>query len=198
MAKNEDDSDLKLDITSMIDVVFLLVIFFIMMPAKEMEKQLPSHLPQTTPSVNKIDPPERDIDYTVKLTSRSINDQEILTRVFFNQRPVCQFTTYSLKELNRIYELPEEEKNSILEREQKRDHEQFDPKLSPGIRLLISRMDHASHHAIKGKDTNIVIDATMDVPFKVVLAVLNAGTGAGYKNLSFSKPGQEIWSQPSL
>jgi hypothetical protein len=44
-----------------------------------------------------------------------------------------------------------------------------------------------------GKETDVMIDASSSVPFKIILAVLNAGAGAEFANMKFMSPTAEIW-----
>lgn len=59
--------DAKGDMTSMIDVVFLLLIFFILMPFKTVEAKIESHLPKDTgPSSAQADPDVEKVDVKIK------------------------------------------------------------------------------------------------------------------------------------
>ncbi len=195
MAKEVDIEDVNLDMTSMIDVVFLLIIFFILMPPKEMEGQLQSYLPNNDsgkPPPTQEEPPPK---FTISIVSNNVGAEEIKTSVAFNSRPVCEFVTYSLAALDSIYNLPKDQKAEKLAKEYKRDENQFDPKFSDDIRLLIKRMEDAAVGSPDGKETDVIIDASAKVPFKIILAVLNAGAGAEFPNLKFAAPSQDIWKQ---
>ena len=197
MAKNVELEEFSMDMTPMIDVVFLLIIFFILMPPKEMEGQLQSYLPNADSAAphpqNQDQPPPK---FTISISSQKINgSEEIETSVHFNSRPVCEFITYSIDTLNKIYSLPSDQKQQKLDKEYKRDEGQFDPKYSSDIKLLIKRMEDAAIGSPDGKETDVVIDASADVPFKIILAILNAGAGADFPNLKFSAPSQDIWKQ---
>lgn len=195
MAKEIDVEDVNLDMTSMIDVVFLLIIFFILMPPKEMEGQLQSYLPSSDSGKPPPNPEEPPPKFTIMISSKKQGNEDIVTSVSFNNRPVCQFKTYSLAALDAIYGLPEKQKQDKLGKEYKRDENQFDPKFSDDIRLLIKRMEDAAVGSPDGKDTDVIIDASPDVPFKIILAILNAGAGAEFPNLKFAAPSQDIWKQ---
>jgi biopolymer transport protein ExbD len=195
MAKEVNLEEFSMDMTPMIDVVFLLIIFFILMPPKEMEGQLQSYLPNDSsapPPPNQEQPPPK---FTITISSKKINTEEIETNVSFNSRPVCQFVTYSLDALNKIYSLPNSEKSEKLDKEYKRDEGQFDPNFSSDIKLLIKRMEDAAIGSPDGNETDVIIDAAPNVPFKIILAILNAGAGADFPNLKFSAPSQDIWKQ---
>lgn len=60
------------DMTSMIDVVFLLLIFFILMPFKTSESRLESHLPKDSGPSNaqQINPPMEKIDIRIRLNDK--------------------------------------------------------------------------------------------------------------------------------
>lgn len=196
MAKEVDQEDVSLDMTSMIDVVFLLIIFFILMPPKEMEGQLQSYLPQegqsnTPPNPDEVPPPK----FNIALVATKVGNEEVSTQVNFNNRPVCSITSLSIPALDRIYALPDDEKQARLAKEAERDEKTLDPQISPDMRLLIQRMSDAAMGAPDGKKTDVIIDAASNVPFKVILAVLNAGAGAEFENIKFASPSQEIWKQ---
>jgi len=198
MSKKEKQEEVKLDLTSMIDVIFLLIIFFILMPSKEMEGQLEAYLPNDKVTDLTSPPPPQPTVYTINIQSKPHGESEILTEVQFNNRHVCEFTTYSIPALDKIYSLPKLEKQAKLKSELSRDKQQFSPKFSPGIRLLISRMEQATFGTQDGMDTDIIINASGAVPFKIVLAILNAGAGADFTNLKFAKPSPDIWKQPTI
>ena len=103
MAKDIDVEDVNLDMTSMIDVVFLLIIFFILMPPKEMEGQLQSYLPSSDSGKPPPNPEEPPPKFTITISSSKIKMKIFAPKCFFNNRPVCQFTTYSLTALDAIY-----------------------------------------------------------------------------------------------
>ena len=186
--------EISMDFTSMIDVVFLLIIFFILMPNKSMEGQLQSYLPNA-PSIqakkDEVPPPI----FNIVLTSR-MEGNEIKTSIQFNNSPIGEFTTLSVPRLNQIYEMDRAEKNALLGEEYKRDEQQFDPNISPQIRSLISKMNDAAL-GVTGpngaKKTDVMISASSNVPFKVVLAILNAGAGAQFENLKFVAPDNSIF-----
>jgi biopolymer transport protein ExbD len=196
MAKEVNQEDVKLDMTSMIDVVFLLIIFFILMPPKEMEGQLQSYLPQdgTPPESNEPPPPPKP-KFNITLVAEPKGADEVVTTVNFNNRLVCTLTSLSIGALDQIYAMPTDDKNIRLKAESERDKGMLDPTVSADMRLLIQRMSDAALGAPDGKDTDVIIDAAHNVPFKVILAVLNAGAGAEFKNLKFASPSQEIWKQ---
>lgn len=195
MAKRILVEDSKFEFTAMIDVVFLLIIFFILMPAKEMDYRLEAHLPEKGSGETKLTPLKQDLSYQIKISAKNIGTDEVVTHVYFNQQPVCEFVTYSLKELDRIYNLPEKEKQAKLKAEYRRDEIQFHPVHSDEITRLMRRLENAIAGTLKGKKTQLIIDASPKVPFKVVMAILNATSGAGYENVSFRDPGQQIWLQ---
>lgn len=195
MAKRIFAEDSKFDITAMIDVVFLLIIFFILMPAKEMDYRLEAHLPEKgKPETDPANPP-LDLPLKIRITAEPIGSDEVVTHVFFNQQSVCEFVTYSLKELDRIYHLPKEQKRLKLKAEYRRDEVQFHPVHSDEIARLMRRLESAIAGSQQGKKTKLIIDASPEVPFKVVMAVLNATSGSGFENVSFRDPGQQIWLQ---
>ncbi len=51
------DTDAKSDMTAMVDVVFLLIIFFLCIDFKTLEARLPAHLPQEAGSRHMVEPP---------------------------------------------------------------------------------------------------------------------------------------------
>jgi len=187
MAREVDQEETNLDMTSMIDVVFLLIIFFILMPPKEMEGQLQSYLPQLGSGGKPDEKQPEKVTFSIMLGAAK-QGKEVVTEVRFNNQPIGSFTTLSISELNRIYKLPERQKEELLAGEHKRDEEQFDPKLSDTLRRLLSRMIEAADGASLGRETDVMIDASSEVPFKSVLAVLNCGAGAKFKNLKFTAP----------
>lgn len=188
MAKEVDQEETKLDMTSMIDVVFLLIIFFILMPPKEMEGQLQSYLPQDgqseTPPPKDEDPPPK---FYIDMIS-SVEGEEVKTAIKFNGAHITTLTSLSILALDVIYTLPTDQKNERLQKEMKRDEETLDPNVSPDMMALIKKMGDAAVGAPDGKDTDVIINATTNVPFKVILAILNAGAGADFKNLKFAAP----------
>lgn len=193
MSREVDQEDVVLDMTPMIDVVFLLIIFFILMPPKEMEGQLQSYLPSTGQSKDQKKPDEPTVIFTVKLDSKESGKDEISTSVTFNTIPICVFKTLSIPALNRIYKLPKDKKEKRLDDEYKRDEEQFNPALSADMRNLISHMVDAAEGAPKKRETDVMIDADSNVPFKIVLSILNAGAGAKFTNLKFAAPDRSIF-----
>ena len=196
MARKADYEETKQDMTSMIDVVFLLIIFFILMPPKQMEKQLQAYLPQDggPPPIDTKEPPPPEPKFTILLTAEPQGD-EVSTAIIFNNRPVCKIVSLSIGTLDKIYAMGVEPKRLRLEEESKRDEKTLDPLKSADLHLLIQRMSDASLGSAKGKETTVIIDAAYNVPFKVVLAVLNAGAGAGFKNINFAAPSMDIWKQ---
>jgi hypothetical protein len=120
---------------------------------------------------------------------------EVQTQVNFNNRPVCSIRSLSIGALDKIYALPDKQKEARLAKEGVRDKQTLDPQVSADMRLLIQRMSDAAMGAPDGKQTDVIIDAASNVPFKVILAVLNAGAGAEFENLKFASPSQEIWKQ---
>ena len=193
MSRSTEIEDVSMDMTSMIDVVFLLIIFFILMPPKEMEGTLESYLPSaggTPPPPTDDEPP---VVFGMKLVSEKVGENEITTVVTFNNQVICDFTTLSIGELNKIYLLGSVEKKDRLKIEHDRDSKQFDPHTSDKVRKLITKMSEAADNAPDVKNTDIMIDASSNVPFKVVLAILNAGAGADFPNLKFAAPSMAIW-----
>jgi biopolymer transport protein ExbD len=188
MAKEVDQEEVSMDMTPMIDVVFLLIIFFILMPPKKMEGKLESYLPQSGSGASA----EEDVKFYMVLRS-AIQGDDVITTVKFNNIKVCDFTTLSIPALDSIYAMQKSAKSSRLANEHIRDDNQFDPKKSAKVRILINKMVEASSGHAKGKDADVMIDASSNVPFKVVLSILNAGTGAGFKNLKFAAPDKKIW-----
>jgi biopolymer transport protein ExbD len=188
MARDIDQEETKLDMTSMIDVVFLLIIFFILMPPKEMEGQLQSYLPQDGQSDS---PPPKDEDpppkFYIDMVS-GLEGEEVKTAIKFNGALVTTITSLSIPALESVYALPSEQKRKKLELEMERDRSMLDPNSSADMVKLIKMMGDAAVGAPDGKDTDVIINATTNVPFKVVLAILNAGAGADFKNLKFAAP----------
>jgi biopolymer transport protein ExbD len=195
MAKTVDQEETNLDMTSMIDVVFLLIIFFILMPPKEMEGQLQSYLPQDGAPSEPSEPEDPKPKFNIALLATKKGTDEVATQVIFNNRPVCTITSLSIEALDRIYALPASEKLARLNKEGERDKQSLDPQVSADMRLLIQRMSDAAMGAPDGKNTDVIIDAASNVPFKVILAVLNAGAGAEFESLKFASPSKEIWKQ---
>ena len=195
MGRKVDVEETKQDMTSMIDVVFLLIIFFILMPPKQMEKQLQAYLPQDgAPDQPQKDPPPPEPKFTILLTSEPKGD-EVSTSIILNNKPVCKIVSLSIESLDKIYAMDVEPKRLRLDQESKRDEKTLDPLKSADLHLLIARLVDASLGSAKGKETTVIIDAAYNVPFKVVLAVLNAGAGAGFKNINFAAPSMDIWKQ---
>jgi biopolymer transport protein ExbD len=188
MAKEVDQEETSLDMTSMIDVVFLLIIFFILMPPKKMEGQLQSYLPQDgqseTPPPKDEDPPPK---FYIDMVSQ-VEGDKVKTQIKFNGGLVTTVTSLSIPALDKIYEMPSEQKRKILEEEMANDEAMLDPNVSPDMMKLIKMMGDAAVGSPENKDTDVIITATTNVPFKVVLAILNAGAGAEFKNLKFSAP----------
>ena len=197
MAKKADYEETKQDMTSMIDVVFLLIIFFILMPPKHMEKQLQAYLPQdgSPPVPSNAPPPPPEAKFTITLSAQPQGNEEVSTTISFNNRPVCSVISLSISALDQIYAMGVSDKRNRLEKESKRDEKTLDPTRSADLHLLIQRMGEAALGAQKGKETKIIIDSDYNVPFKVVLAVINAGAGAEFTNISFASPSQDIWKQ---
>lgn len=194
MAREIDQEDISMDMTSMIDVVFLLIIFFILMPPKEMEGQLESYLPKSGGSASSPSEEEPDVKFFLTLRS-SLDGEQVFTQVTFNNRPICNFETLSISALDQIYAMPKGQKQDRLAKEHERDEKQFHPQHSKKLADLINIMVEASKGAPKGLETDVMIDSSSNVPFKVVLAVLNAGTGANFKNLKFAAPDKSIWAK---
>jgi len=197
MAKEVDQEEVNMDMTPMIDVVFLLIIFFILMPPKKMEGKLESYLPQTGSGAAS----EPDVKFYMVLRS-VVQGEDVITTVKFNNKRVCEFTTLSIPALDAIYALQSgpgdtagrRAKEARLATEHVRDDNQFDPTTSEKVRILINKMVDAATGHEKGKEADVMIDASSNVPFKVVLSILNAGTGAGFNNLKFAAPDQKIWN----
>lgn len=62
------------DMTSMIDIVFLLLIFFILMPFKSVESRIESHLPKTDGiAISKIEKIDK-IDIKIKVDKNAVLD----------------------------------------------------------------------------------------------------------------------------
>ncbi|MBF0243969.1 MAG: biopolymer transporter ExbD [Planctomycetes bacterium] len=192
MPKECDVEEVRLDFTPMIDVVFLLIIFFILMPPKEMEGQLQSWLPREGGSSASPDP--LDQPFNLSLRSRA-NNEDIETEVFFNMKLVGVVRTLSLEALDKIYSDDKASKKQRLSQEYARDERELSP-ISPGtMQNLVKKMKLAAESAKEGVNTKVIIDVQPNVPFKVVLAVLNAGGGAQFSKLNFTAPPNSIWAQ---
>lgn len=193
MSKEVDQEETNLDMTSMIDVVFLLIIFFILMPPKEMEGQLQSYLPEdgksdTPPPPNEDPPPKFHLDLI-----SAVQGEEVLTEIVFNGQKVCTLSSLSIDALDRIYNSPD--KAQRLAQEADRDAKLLDPLQSADMKRLIQLMTDAAIGAPDGKETDVIINAAHNVPFKLILAVLNAGAGAEFENLKFASPSVDIWNE---
>lgn len=183
--------DLKIDFTSMIDCTFLLIIFFLLMPMRELEGQLESYLPQEGRSDPTNEPPKTT--FTLIMKSSKLNDQELTTNVLFAGMSMGQFTTFTPEYLDHLYSLPMDQMRGKIMAEEKRDKEQFDPGQSKVLKGLLDSMDKATKNAEEARNTDILVDASSDVPFKVVLAVINAAAGEKFTKLKFVAPDGNIW-----
>lgn len=184
--------ELKLDLTAMIDVVFLLIIFFILLPQRNIEGQLESYLPNEGTTKPKTDDPPETV-FNIIMKSNLKGGDEILTSLSFNNMPMGDFVTKSTEALNAAYKLDGKSKDAYLNNEYERDKLQFHPENSVIIRKLLESMVLAAKSSENLRETDILVDASSDVPFKVVLAILNAAAGANFTNLKFVRPPDGIW-----
>jgi hypothetical protein len=75
----------------------------------------------------------------------------------------------------------------LLKKEYERDKKQFDPAISAKIRKLLYEIEIAAQGHEEGKNVGIKIHSAQIVPFKIIMSILNACTGAGFTNLKFTK-----------
>lgn len=191
--KLPDIEDVSVDFTPMIDVVFLLIIFFILMPPKEMEGRLQSYLPKEGGGKPPPGPPP--ITFGITLRSEKISNEEIETRVLLNQEFIDSFKTNTVEMMDRIFSMEGVEKEERLTAEYKRDEAQLTPADSDVLKKLNSKLRSAAEASPEKYNTDVIIDAESDVPFKIVLAILNSATGLGFEKLKFTAPPPEIWAE---
>jgi hypothetical protein len=194
MSQKVDVEDVKMDMTPMIDVVFLLIIFFLLMPPKEMEGQLQSYLPSEEGSSEPTEPQDPKPTFKLAITAEAEGQNKVVSSISFNQRFVCDISSWSIDYLEQIYLMPEAKRKAVLEAERKKDELRLDPLGSKEMRLLVTRMEDAALGAPDGRDTDVLIDAAPNVPFKIILAVLNAGAAGQFMNMKFTSPSEEIWA----
>jgi biopolymer transport protein ExbD len=87
--KGNNYEEIKADITPMIDVVFLLIIFFILMPPKKIESKLESYVPKDN---SKVTGDFNKTMFFIEISSK-IKEQQNISTVKFNRRYICKFKT---------------------------------------------------------------------------------------------------------
>jgi biopolymer transport protein ExbD len=182
----KDNQECELDMTPMIDVVFLLIIFFILMPPKDKDWIIDAYLPSDRDGVKKSE----DVKFFIRLKAQEVG-QDVKSKIYFNNIYICEFKTLSITTLNEMYDIHKKSNkpnDELLTRERERDKVQFDPIRSDGLRKLMLQMDDALLSYEVGKDVDVLIQSDGNVPFKVVMALLNAGKGGEYKNIKFAAP----------
>ena len=185
-----DVEELKMDLASMIDVVFLLIIFFIMIPPKELDALLKSNLGKE--GDQSVVTPKTTEPFSIDLRARALPGGEMETTVFFNQEKMFTMRSLSMEALDRLYASPQSEE--LLADLAALDEKRLDPMLSEPFAKLMRAMENSAAGAQEGKKTKVILHAASNVPFKLVLAILNVGAGAEFDNLQFTKPSQEIWN----
>ena len=232
MAREVNQEDVDMDMTPMIDVVFLLIIFFILMPPKKTEGKLESYLPQegggppppvkevkfymtVEKSMNKATNPS----ITVDGVSKTVPGDYVEVLIKFNNREIAYvgeaakerlitINPLYMEHLERIIQgqsgLPqyesmgitktkaEADKSLIIKHAIGYDKEWFSPDNSKIFKKLRKAMIEASKGHEKGRDADVMIDANSEVPFKVILGLLNVGTAAKFPNLKFAAPRRNI------
>ncbi len=186
--KEIDIEEMNFDFTPMIDVVFLLLIFFMLMPAKKMDKVLEASLPQHSGSG-----PNQPLMNKLQLRAKEVGD-DIVVRVIFNNSNICEFKSFSKASLNEVYKLEENEMNKILTEQSRIDRLQFHAVTGTRIPHLINVIKESLKSTEKGFKTDVFIDADSKVPFKIIMAIINAGNASGVRNLKFKKPHNKIWN----
>ncbi|MBF0199464.1 MAG: biopolymer transporter ExbD [Planctomycetes bacterium] len=184
--------ELSFNMTPMIDVVFLILIFFMLMPQKKVEGRLEANNPSTGGGGEAIDK-LKDMEFNIRIKSKNEGDK-ILSSLYFNQRLLGQFLSLNSKSIETIYNLPQDQKSKALAAEHTSDTKQFNPDHAPILLNLMRQMESASFGSFEGKKTPILIDADANVPFKIVIAIMNACTGAKFKNMRFIQPGKDIFT----
>ena len=186
--KEIDIEDMTFDFTPMIDVVFLLLIFFMLMPAKKNDRVLEANLPQHSG----VKPPAIKITNKLKLRAKEIGNI-LVTEVIFNNQQVCKFKSFSKASLKELYELGENQIIKVLAEQSKVDRLQFHAVTGNRIPRLINVIKENLKCTEKGYKTDIFIDADSKVPFKIIMAIINAGKAGRVRNLKFKRPDKSIW-----
>ncbi len=169
----------KLSFTAMIDVVFLMIIFFILMPVKAKEPVIENKFPQqgNQPPPFQILPKAR---YVIQLKAEeNLVSSKVRVRVIFSGQELGSLDIFdSTVDDATLHMSPEQMKNY---------QNQFNPDLSPPINLCMIAIEKA----VRGQNKNdfeMILDADPIVPFQAVLAMINATYGAGYKDLKLMQP----------
>lgn len=189
--------EVKVEFTSMIDVVFLLLIFFMLIPIKEMEAKLETKVSGKKVDTENIEVEPPKVSFQIDLKSE-VNGDEVLTRVSVNSSEVARLISPSPEKIKALEERGGEDWKRFVKRQRAKDMVQADPDISPELQKMSRVLLRAVVGAPEGLDTPVIIRSGPEVPFKWVMAVFNAGVGVNLKNLSFGAPGDEIWVPNSI
>ncbi len=191
MARKVELEDLAIDFTSMIDIIFQLIIFFLLMPFKGMEGVLDSYLPNEGSAQQTTKNPPETVFNIILRSEPAGEPGKIATRLTFNNVPMGRDIITLAPET--IAQMSSSAMRQALKEEAKGDEEQLHPDRSTTFRDLLAALEKAARGSEKGHETSILLDANPRVPFKVVLAVLNCIKGGKYTKLKFIRPPDEIW-----
>lgn len=187
----------RIEFTALIDVVFLLLIFFMLIPIKEMEAKLETKVSGEKVDLEIKDPLDPKVSFNIHLQSQ-IEKQGLITRVFFNGVELAQMLSPTQIEMDHLEEQGGVDWVAFKKQQYKSDKVQTDPDLSPGLRALAVAIGNAIEGSPEGRHTSVVIRTEPQVPFKWVMAVFNVGVGMELTQLSFEAPGDDIWGNEAL
>jgi biopolymer transport protein ExbD len=186
----------RVEFTAMIDVVFLLLIFFMLIPIKEMEAKLETQLSGKKMDSIDSEPTDPKVVFHVELSSAQVNE-DVVTRVSVNSREVAQMNSPSLRKIGDLEEKGGKAWRNFLEIQLKRDEVQASPS-SPNFLAVSKAIRKAVVGSPEGLETQVVISSGPGVPFKWVMAVFNAGLDVGLENLRLGAADEAIWTPDVL
>ncbi|MHC4135429.1 MAG: ExbD/TolR family protein [Planctomycetota bacterium] len=166
------DEEAKLSLTPMIDMAFLILIFFMCLPFKTLEGKLAAFLP-TDKGINPIpQEPPNEIKVSVHIVAR----QEIADRWGPEEKPISRPTVFK-------YKFGDRETDQLAD-------------VSQWIKDAYKAAEGTENTKVLGE-----IKAGHKVPHKFVVAVLNKFAEAGMEKVDFygtAIPGQELRERPYL
>jgi biopolymer transport protein ExbD len=170
----------ELPLTPMIDVVFLLVIFFLTIQFKRIAGILEARLPRTRGAVAYLDLAERLIDRHIRVKVRALPGWSPRTVV----DPATGVRAVEGDVQRVLIELQYRDLSQDIDKPRVTNADLFDA-------LAVALVRRKAALEAEGKDPVVVLDLADDLVFQNVVSTVNATKQASFENVSFTPPGPE-------
>ena len=184
----QQEQNTELNITPMIDCVFLLLIFFVVtMKYPEIERNMPANLPKATAEGKEEQEPEKEvIRYYIRLVYDESRDPNVRQRL---RSAVTAFKQAEVRAQNAA---------TAAEREGQRELAEELRQRIPRPEMLAQGAQVRSYGALDGQlmllersaedaDVQIILDADREVPFMFVARVQEVCLRRGFNKISFAE-----------